>query len=196
MNWKDVITVLGGNAALLAAAVWLSQKLLSHLFAQELEKYKSDLKTTTDAEIARVSAFLARASHVHERQVDVLVTLYSQLWEALGHLQNMGRAGRFAWEPSLDKDYHLWAKAVGNALRTLSKGRVLIPRELASQCDQFLDALTQGQRYLASAELPDLADALQRAEFREMGAKAAYEQIPPLLNEIYDAVQTIIHVRI
>jgi hypothetical protein len=196
MDWPHVFAVLGGNATLLAAAVWLTQKLLSHRFAQELAKYKSDLKTKTDTEIARVSAFLARGSHVHERQVDVLVTLYSQLWEALGHLQNAARAGRLGQEPSPDEDYRLWANSVADAVRTLSKSRVLIPRELATKCDQFVDGLFQGQRYLAFAAHREIADTLQRAEFREKGAKAAYEQIPQLLEEICDGAQTIIHLNV
>jgi len=74
VNWEDVITSLGGNIILLGAVGWLIRTLLSHRFSMEAEKFKVEVKAAADTEIERVKAFLARASHVHERQIDVLTS--------------------------------------------------------------------------------------------------------------------------
>jgi hypothetical protein len=193
MTVNEVIASLGGNVILLAAVGWLIKTLLSHRFSLEAEKFKVEVKAAADAEIERVRAFLARASHVHERQVDTLIKLHQHLQKAQQHLQSMTRSGRFEGEPSVDEYHKLWAEALGSAHDVLLEGGLLIPLELAQQCDRFFDALFEGQRYFAIAERPEMINALQRAEFRKKAQTVAGQEVPNLLEQIDKAGRNVIH---
>src|SRR5580692_4598531 len=95
INWQEIITAfvatVGGGGALLAAAAWLIKAVVSNRLALDAEKLKIEIKANADTEIERVKAFLTRASHVHERQLDILAKLYSQLCDALALFQSMTR---------------------------------------------------------------------------------------------------------
>jgi hypothetical protein len=95
INWQDVITTLGGNAVLLAAAAWLIKTLVSNRLTLDIEKFKIEVKASADIEIERMKAILARASRVDERQVQTLTTLYRHFFEAQAYLQRMAASGRF-----------------------------------------------------------------------------------------------------
>lgn len=82
INWQDVITSLGSNAILLAAAAWLIKALITNRLALDAEKFKIEMKSSADAEIERTKAFLTRAARVHERQVDILMKLYRNFLDA------------------------------------------------------------------------------------------------------------------
>lgn len=44
LDWQEIVTTLGGNALLLAAAAWLIKTLISNRMALDLEKVKVDIK--------------------------------------------------------------------------------------------------------------------------------------------------------
>lgn len=94
INWQDVITTLGGNAVLLAAAAWLIKTLVSNRLTLDVEKFKIEVKASADIEIERMKAILARASHVHDPNLpwnsqNLLASL--QISEFLGWLTRRHR---------------------------------------------------------------------------------------------------------
>jgi hypothetical protein len=193
INWQDVITTLGGNAVLLAAAAWLIKTLVSNRLTLDVEKFKIEVKASADIEIERMKAILARASHVHERQVQTLTALYRHFFEAQAYLQRMAASGRFDGEVSVDEYGRLCANAIASARDTLSEGRLLIPPDLVQQCDRFFTSLFQGQTHLAFAQHPMVVDGLQRAEFWDKAKKTAYEEVPGILQRIEKAARHVIH---
>jgi hypothetical protein len=166
---------------------------LSHRFALEAEKFKVEVKASADTEIERVKAFLVRASHVHERQVDTLTKLYRHLWEAQVYLQRMASTSRMEGEVSEDEYRRRWADAIASARDTLSEGRLLIPPELNHHCDRFFNSLFQGQLNLAVAEHPMVVNGLQRAGFRDSAQQIAVQEVPSILDQIDKAARTVIH---
>lgn len=193
VNWQEIITSLGGNVILLAAVGWLIKTFLSHRFTLEAEKFKVELKASADTEIERVKAFLARAAHVHELQVDTLTKLYRHFWHAQGYLKRMASTGSGEGEFSADDYRRLWAEAIASARDTLSEGRLLIPLELTHECDRFFNSLFQGQLHLAIAENPMVVNGLQRAAFRNEAQKIALQEIPSILDQIDKAARVVIH---
>lgn len=193
INWQDVITTLGGNAVLLAAAAWLIKTLVSNRLALDAEKFKIDVKASADTEIERVRAFLTRTARVHERQVDTLTKLYRHFFEAQAYLQRMAATGRFEGEVSVDEYRRLCADAIASARDALSDGRLLIPPDLTQQCDRFFNSLFEGQTHLAFAQHPMIVDGLQRAEFWDKAKKTAYEEVPSILQQIEKAARKVIH---
>jgi hypothetical protein len=151
------------------------------------------VKASADIEIERAKAYLARASRVHERQVDTLIKLYRHLRDAQGYLQRMASSGRVEGEISVDEYRRLWADAIASARDALSDGGLLIPLALTQQCDGFFNSLFEGQRDLAFAEHPMVVDALQRADFRDRAQKIAVEEVPSILAQIEKAARNVIH---
>lgn len=193
IDWQDVITTLGGNAVLLAAAAWLIKTLVSNRLTLDVEKFKMEVKASADIQIERMKSILARASHVHELQVQTLTTLYRHFFEAQAYLQRMAASGRFDGEVSVDEYGRLCANAIASARDTLSEGRLLIPLDLVQQCDRFFTSLFQGQTHLAFAQHPMVVDGLQRAEFWDKAKKTAYEEVPGILQQIEKAARHVIH---
>lgn len=193
VDWPALVATLGGNAILLAAVAWLIKTLVSNRLLLDVEKFKIEVKASADLEIERMKAFLARASHVHERQVDTLTRLYRHFFEAQGYLQRMASTAQFEGEVSIDEYGQMCSDAIISARDTLSDGQLLIPPELAQNCDYFFNSLFEGQNHLAFAQHPMIVDGIQRAEFWDKAKKSAYEQVPGILNQIEKAARAVIH---
>jgi hypothetical protein len=197
INWQDVITTVAatgvGGTALLGSAAWLIKALISDRLTRDAEAFKIQVKADADIEIERMRAFLARASRVHESTVDTLAKLYRHFYEAQGYFQRMASSARFEGEVSQDEYHRLLAKAIESARNELSKGRLLIPPELAQQCDGFFNILFAGRTDLAFAQHPVIADGLQHAKFWDSAQKNAYEEVPKLLQQIERAARSVIH---
>jgi len=190
INWQEVITTLGGNAVFLAAAAWLIKTLVANRLALDAEKFKIEVKAIADTEIERVKAFLTRAAHVHERQLDTLTKLYRHFFEAQAYLQRITSSTRFEGEVSLDEYHRLCAGAIVSARDTLLEGRLLIPADLTQYCDQFFTSFFEGQTELAFAQHRMVVDGLQRAEFWRKAQKSAYEKVPSILQR---SAREVIH---
>jgi hypothetical protein len=193
INWQDVITGFSGNAALLAAAAWLIKTLVSNRLVLDAEKFKIEMKSSADVEIERMKAFLTRTAHVHERQVDTLTKLYRHFFEAQAYLQLMAASGRLEGEMSVDEYRRLCSVTIVSARDTLLEGRLLIPPDLAQQCDRFFNLLFEGQGHLYFAQHPMIADGLQRAELWDKARKTAHEEVPGILQQIDKAARHVIH---
>ena len=197
INWQEVITSLGGveviSTATLAAVGWVVKTLVSNRFALEAEKFKTELKASADTQIERVRAFLTRASRVHERQVETLTKLHRYLFQAQGYLQLMGATIRLEGEVSREEYQRLCAVAIASAHETLLDGRLLIPPDLAKQCDRFFESVFRGQTDLAYAQHPMVVNGLQRAQFFDSAQKTAREEVPRILDQIEIAARNVIH---
>ena len=193
INWQDVITSLGGNVILLAAVGWLIKALLSHRFALEAEKFKIELKASADTEIERVRAFLTRGSRVHEQQVETLTKLHRHLLRAQGYLQLEAATIRVEGEVSREEYRRVCAEAIASAHETLLDGRLLIPPDLARECDRFFLSVFRGQTDLNFAQHPMVVDGLQRAEFFRNAQETAREEVPRILDQIEIAARDVIH---
>jgi len=73
INWQEVITTLGGNAAFLAVGGWLIKTVISHGLTREAEAFKIQLRADADREIAALKIGLqARADTEIERLKNAL----------------------------------------------------------------------------------------------------------------------------
>lgn len=193
INWQDVITTVGGQGVLLAAAAWLFKAIVSNRLVLDLEKFKIELKADADTEIERVKAFLTRESRVHESQVNTLTKLYRHFYVAQGYLQRLAASARFTGEVPDEEYRRLLTEAIVAARDELSESRLLIPSDLAQKCDEFFKSLFEGQSQLAYAQNPIIIDGLQRKEFWDSAQKNAYQEVPTLLLQIEKAARAVIH---
>jgi len=112
--------------------------------------------------------------------------------ELQGYLQAMVRAVRFEGEISVEEYCHLCEKAVASARNTLSGLRLLIPQDLAQQCDHLLTFVFEAQTHYAYARA-EMINGNQRAEFWNRARNIAYEEIPSILQQMERAARDVIH---
>jgi hypothetical protein len=96
-------------------------------------------------------------------------------------------------EVSREEYRRLFAEAIASAHETLLDGRLLIPPDLAKQCDQFFASVFRGQTDLTFAQHPMVVDGLQRAAFWDSAQKTAGEEVPRILDQIDIAARKVIH---
>jgi hypothetical protein len=196
INWQDIIAgfvaTVGGGAVVLAAAAWLIKTLVSNRLVRDAEKFKIEIKASADTEIERVKASLARASRVHERQLDILQNLYRYLCEAQGLFQRMTSAGRVKDELTPEAYGDLVTKAMESAFNELVQGRLLIPSALAQQCDSFFNTVLKGRLNFYIAQDPMTAP-VTRAEFWKAAATVAHQEVPKILLQIEEAARAVVH---
>ena len=189
INWQEIITTVGGDAVLIAAAAWLIKALVANRLAIDVEKFKVEMKATADAEIERVKAFLNRASRVHERELEILGKLYRHLHDAQGLFQSMTRAGRFAGEIPAEQYAPKVNDTMKAAYEEFSNGRLFIPLAIVQLCEGFFKAAFQGQSDFAFSLEPNVNPA-ERSKFWDAAGTVAYEKLPEILQQIHDAART------
>jgi len=179
-----------GNLSLLGVAGWLAKSLITNRLTIDVERFKLQMKADADAEIERVKAFYVRELHVHERQLDGLLKLYSELYKAQSFFQRLTAGSRFEGEVS-DAEYsRLLEKTIAAAQDGLLNCRLLIPPKLTEQCEEFFKALRLGQSELWLAQAVQVGT--QRAEVWDRARKIAYAQIPDLLRGIDEFARQVI----
>lgn len=197
INWQQIIgtfvATVGGGGVILAAAAWLTKTLVSNRLALDVEKFKIEMKAKADGEIERVKALLMRATRVHARQVDVLAKLYRHFSAAQAYLQRMASTTRLEGEAPMEEYRRLCEDAIAAARDTFLDGRLMVPSDLAQQCDRFFVSLFQGELHLAFAQHPVVEDGLQRARFWDEAQKTAFEELPTILSRIEKAAREVIH---
>ena len=70
---KELVTILGGTVAAVAAVAWLARSLATHLLSKDLERHKAALQAQSVLELEKLRAELTRRTLEHEvrfRRVD------------------------------------------------------------------------------------------------------------------------------
>ncbi|MHB8483388.1 MAG: hypothetical protein ACYDBV_11750 [Nitrospiria bacterium] len=196
INWQDVLTNVGttlvSSGVIVGGAAWLIKTLVSDHLARDADKFKIQLKADVDKEIERLKAFLTRASHVHERQLDILQNLYGHLFDAQGLFKRMTSAGRVEGEITTEEYAPLVTKAMESAHDELMQGRLFIPPALAQQCDSFFNLMFKGRQNFYLAHHP-MVDPGQQAKFWQEAATIAHQEVPKILQQIDEAARAMIH---
>lgn len=209
INWQQIITTVGGGGIALAAVAWLIKQVVTSLLARETEEFKirlkadadretealkAQLKASADVEIERTRAFLVRASRVHQRQIVVLQNLYRHLSEALGYFQGQTSSVRFKGVPGEEECARLVMKALRAAHEELLKGSLLIPPDLAQQCNAFFDEVAKGQGMFSLSQAPMMTmNPTLRAELTQGAGKVGFTKLPEILRAIEAAARDVIH---
>ena len=200
--WQTLLAAFGGEAVLLVVLGFFARTLIQTWIAKDLKKFEDALareakvfelqmKANADIQIERLRAAFARASRVHERQLDILQNLHRHFLDAQGFLQRVSAGGRVEGELS-PKDYNAKvSEAIESAFNELLKGRLFLPKALVQQCDDFFSAVFEGQRDFALAHHP-MIEPSKQAEFWDKSAKVAYEKVPKVMQQIEEAARKVI----
>jgi hypothetical protein len=136
-------------------------------------------------------AHLSRLSRIHEKQVETLSTLYGHFTEAQSYLQLMQKSAVFEGEKSDEYPKRL-IESLNSARNALTFGRLVIPTNIAAQCDAFFEKVFESQQEFAFARWDQL-DPEHRLKLREKATNLSYKVIPELLKQIEHAGRGIVH---
>ncbi len=110
---------------------------------EDINKLVDQVSAVTAA-TKQIEARITRASRVHERQLDILGKLYSNLYAAQAYFQGMMRTGRAQNEAPPEVYAPKVAEAVEIARTEFLNGKLLIPPNSFKSVSNFLMSCSRG----------------------------------------------------
>jgi hypothetical protein len=163
MTPREIIALLGGFSAIVAAITWLARSLVGQLLSRDIERFKSRLEHETErftSELERqVKEHEIRFTTLHEKRRDAVAELYELLADAVSTHQTIG----FLWTVDLSEMRNAVDEAFAGYTgfeKLLTRNRIYLDRGFADEVQSALDRLTQPLTSLAvqlSGDQPDKA---------------------------------------
>jgi hypothetical protein len=207
INWQDVITTIGSQGMLLAAAAWLAKAVVSNRLTLDVEKFKTRLKADADLEIERLKSNLqktaiehqVRFAKLHEKRAEVVADLYKYLVDA----QQAGERFVFVDGYAEPKERLEAYNSTGQKLRELyffvEKNRIYLPEHVCTKLTNFMDPVRKtviGVGVYASIEHPTERTSEERNRVL-MEAFQAYEgKIPAARRAVEEEFRNLLGVEI
>lgn len=97
IDWKVLLTTLGGTSVLIVALAWLSKTIISSMFTKDLERFKAELKGSGYFAIEKFRSEIQleaqkriiEYSSLHERRAELIADLYSRLYQLYNSIQRV-----------------------------------------------------------------------------------------------------------
>jgi hypothetical protein len=173
-EWRDVSLMVGAYLAI-PGVVFTAWKTL-----QEIRKFREERTRE-------------RQSRIHARQLDALGVLYEGLDKIQAYAQLMTKSAIF--EGERPEEYpRLLQSGLVEARREFVAQRLLLPVDVVSQIETFIQKTTEGQINFYLAERATTTDDRpQRAQYWTKTAEIAHKELPELLKSIESTARKIIH---
>lgn len=150
------------------------------------------LKRRFDERLELLKAVLERGSRIHERQIEALMTIHSNLEGASFYLQRVASAGRFKGEDE-SQLLERAGKELASASAEYSAKRLLFSDTLTSKIDEFFASVLSAKVRIDLAMDPATQNGTARAEFWDKAREAVYRQLPAILEAIRIEARSVIH---
>lgn len=184
-----ILGIAGGAAALWAAVLWLTRKILTHGLNKDLINHTENIRGVTDAQIKRLDYDLKineyehqlRFAKVYERQAETIAKLYELISEAEVYLLDSVRGLRWSAEPSQDVQGEKFADFYNKAQQHYRVNRIYIPQDLCVEIDKlFKDMRMNHSIYNLHHPFRDGARAKSDESFKKWEEAQAYieKEIP------------------
>lgn len=134
--WSEILAVVGGIAALVAALVFLMRVLLTHWLAKDLEYLKSEIGAVAKKSEVRFTA-------LQTRRADVIARLYGAISDAYVHGSVLASAIEMHGVADQEQRAETARAAANRALRLNSRYRIWLPRELPSKVAELAANLAE-----------------------------------------------------
>jgi len=180
--FEAIVLSLGGNAVLLAVLGWLARSLLGQLVAKDLERFKTQLASASNAAAEQLKHELQLVaqehqilvSKLHEKRAQVVAETYGLLVEAQWAAQDFISPMEWAGEPTKKEKYGPAMNKAAEFYRYFDKNRIYLPTELCANLEGFLRAMRtkvigfgvyvgREEEHMTSAALEKKHDAWMKA---------------------------------
>ncbi len=149
INWQEVITTIGGEGVLLAAAAWLMKAIVSNRLALDAEKFKAELKADADSEIERLRSTLqiaaaerqVRFTNLHEKRAEVLEEMNNRLVDLQQEGERFVFIDGFTEEPGQREAYLKTNEKLREFYLFVEKRRIYLPEHVCALLRAFMEAV-------------------------------------------------------
>lgn len=150
-------------------------------------------KKRFDAQLETHKSLLQRSGRIHERQLDALLAIHSNLERALFYLQRAASAGKLEGEAGDQELLQRMSRDLAAASEVFAQNKLLIGPELMGKLDEFFDKMLSPGMNLKLALDPLVPDGEPRAKLWDEARKIAYRELPSVLEAIRDEAKAVIH---
>lgn len=163
MNWNDIIKTIGTNAVFLAILGFVARSIFNQLLSRDVEKFKIELQSTNDKELARLRSELERTTFEHQTR---FVKLYDKRAEVIGNIYPLiidaearciSLAPTFLDVPEVPEEKLIsQAFAATRDLGTyFDRNRLYLDTELCSDIDTLLKKLSTSSLMFQASKLKE-----------------------------------------
>lgn len=160
MDWNDIIKTIGTNAVFLAILGFVARSIFNQLLSRDVEKFKIELQSTNDKELARLRSELERTTFEHQTR---FVKLYDKRAEVIGNIYPLiidAEAKCFSLAPTFldvpEEKLTSQALEVTRDLRTyFDRNRLYLDTELCSDIDTLLKKLSTSSLKFQASKLKE-----------------------------------------
>lgn len=146
---EQMLTLLGGTVAAIAALAWLVKSLMTHLLDKDVEQHKALLRAKTDAELEKLRAVLERESLEHEvkfRRLDEQVAehlgeIYAKLFKLYESASKYVAIMEHSGEPSKEEKFKTVVEANREFWDYFLPNRLYVPQRLFKRIRTVADGL-------------------------------------------------------
>jgi hypothetical protein len=124
--------------------------------------------------------------------IQSLRVIIARLENALGNLQRAAHNGAIPGQPSDEESMGRIGRSLSDAQTEFSSAKVLMDKRLEYKIAHFMEQMVIAGLALKSALNP-LVSGDSRAGFRETLRKMAFEELPPLIEEVKDEARTVVN---
>ncbi len=194
---KQLLTILGGSVAAMAAVAWLIRSLIAHLLSKDIERHKAALQAQSVLELEKLRAELTKQTLEHEvrfRRVDdkvaeVLAKVYRRLFRLYEGVSKYVKIVESSSEPSKEEKLKAVTEANQRFWDSFLLNRVYVPPHLYSRVHSLATKLTG----IANDMTYALQDERQGRVAGKDGWLEAYhaveKEVDPVFKEIVQDVQ-------
>ena len=145
--WTSVLISFGGPTILLGIVAFLARSVIRAWLDKDVEKFKVELKSTSDTAIERMKADLQRAafehqvrfSKFHEKRAEVIAQMDKYLAETTWAIEDFVQP--FVDEPSRKEKYDPAMNKIVECLRFLDQHKIYLPESLCNKLEEFIKKL-------------------------------------------------------
>ena len=190
LAWNEILTAIGGTAALAVAAAWLIKSLVGLWLSKDVEAYKQRLLAVSQREAAEYKAQLDRVNKELEIRFNVLQTkraenlteLYGFVQEAHDHAVALTAAIQQVGLQDQQRRAASAFEAVRTAFREFKKRRLYLSLDSADKVKKLL-------MELLDASLPSVGH--QRGAYTEDEVREAARQFETKERELDEVLGAI-----
>ena len=137
-------------------------------------------------------ALLARGSHLYDRRVDVIATLYELLRDTELWFQQIASSAVFKGEPPRNETAGKAIESYQRFVREVRRSRVLLPVALAERTEALISAFSEAGLKYSYATDPTFPDGQSRADDWTALNRIVREKVPELLAEFEGGCRAIL----
>jgi hypothetical protein len=222
INWTAILTIMGGQTALLAVIAWLIKTVINSKLAndaevfrvqlkadadKELESFRIGLQANTDVEIERLRSALqitaeeqkVRFTRLHEKRGIVIARVYKLIVEAADASLVFVHSGSWEETSKRSEEFHKLEVKFTAIATYFETSRIYLPERVCASLEATLKAIRipyiKAFTYTLVGQLTNQAQINERNEALQSAVLAFEREIPAAKKALEDEFRNLLGVK-